>query len=96
MVSRLGGALRILGWIELVVAAPLLWILVRTISELFWPQDTNPTHGEWLPLVVPVVALLFLSALLPGVAAVRRWRHAWWWQILAGLGVTAGVLLGVM
>jgi hypothetical protein len=96
MVPRLGGALRILGWIELVVAAPLLWILVRTISELFWPQDTNPTHGEWLPLVVPVVALLFLSALLPGVAAVRHWRHPWWWQILAAFGVAAGVLLAVM
>ena len=44
MVWRLGETLRLLGWIELVLAAPLLWVLVRTTRELFWPQDTNPTH----------------------------------------------------
>jgi hypothetical protein len=73
MASQSSKVLRAIGWIELVVSAPLFYVLVRVTKELFWPMDPSPTHGEWLPLVAPIVGLLLVSFLLPGIAAVRPW-----------------------
>jgi hypothetical protein len=96
MESNSSKLLKAIGWAELVMAASLLYVLVRTTIELFWPTDRSQTYGEWLPLVVPIVALLFTSLLLPGIAAVRSWRHPWWWQSFVAIGVLLGVFFTVM
>lgn len=96
MGSTLAKALKVIGWIELVVAAPLLYLLIRVTQKLFWEADQNQTHGEWLPLVAPIVALLFASFALPGAAAIRSWSRPWWWQLLAIAGLIIGVLFTIM
>jgi len=88
--------LKTIGWIELVVAASILYMLMRVTRELFWPGDQSQTHGEWLQLVTPLFALLLASTALLGVAAVRSWPCPWWWQLLAAAGLIIGVLFTIM
>jgi hypothetical protein len=69
---------------------------MRITRKLFWAADQNQTHGEWLPLVAPIVAVLFASFALAGAAAIRSWPSPWWWQLLAAVGVIIGVSFTIL
>ncbi len=78
--------LKILGILELLFG---LWMLAGLISAIkdIWIRTDDFTQQEWTPVFILIATPLVVMLFIPAIAALRRWRHAWFWQIFGVSGL---------